>query len=66
MLGIGGEFGLLRYYTFDSLDVNEWTESMNLSGAVNVTPLLNSEVGITGTKYASSRKHKENIVYANV
>ncbi|MDR7810488.1 MAG: hypothetical protein RIN62_01325 [Lacrimispora sp.] len=56
----------MRYYTFDSLDVNEWTESMNLSGAVNVTPLLNSEVGITGTKYASSRKHKENIVYANV
>jgi RHS repeat-associated protein len=66
VLGVGAEIGLLRYYTFDSLDVNEWTESMNLGGAVDVTPFLNGEVGVTGTKYASSGKHKENIVYANV
>lgn len=66
VLGVGAELGLLRYYTFDSLDVNEWTESMDLGGAVDVTPFLNGEVGVTGTRYASSGKHKENIVYANV
>lgn len=66
MLGVGAELGLLRYYIFDSLDVNEWTKAMNLGGGVDVTPFLNDEVGVTGTRYASSGKHKENIVYANV